>query len=71
MKHLRYVWLVLALLLGRMPSTAQEETFPTSTFSLYAGPSWYVGKLLGITRQAASRGKPIIGIPAHALPKRL
>ena len=52
MKHLRYVWLVLALLLGRMPSTAQEETFPTSTFSLYAGPSWYVGKLLGITRQA-------------------
>ena len=54
MKYLRYTCLTLTLLLlsGVMSLQAQEKSFPTSTFSLHAGPSWYTGKLLGITRQA-------------------
>lgn len=54
MKHLHHTWaLVAALLLLLAPGQrlqAQEKT-PTSIFSLHAGPSWYVGQLMGITSQ--------------------
>ena len=52
MKLLRYTWATLVLLLGAMSLQAQEKTFPSSTFSFHAGPSWYVGQLMGVTRQA-------------------
>ncbi len=54
MKHLHCTWLALTLLLlsGVASLSAQEKTFPTSTFSLYVGSSWYTGKMLGITQQA-------------------
>ena len=55
MKLLHYIGLPVALLLlagGASSLQAQEKTFPTSAFSLHAGPSWYVGRLMGITRRA-------------------
>lgn len=52
MKLLRYTWATLVLLLGAMSLQAQGKPFPSSTFSLHAGPSWYVGQLVGITRRA-------------------
>ena len=51
MKLLHYIGLPVALLLlagGASSLQAQEKTFPTSVFSLHAGPSWYVGRLMGI-----------------------
>lgn len=52
MKHLRNMEVILSFLLlvsGHVLLQAQNESFPTSTFSLYAGPSCYVGRFLGIT----------------------
>ena len=53
MKHSIYtkVTFTLLLLSSVISLQAQEKSFPSSIFSLYAGPSWYTGKHLGITRQ--------------------
>ena len=43
-------------LLGGMISTlslfAQEATVGKSQFSIHAGPSWYLGKMIGITNHS-------------------
>ena len=54
MKHLRYIWLLFMFLLpwNGTPLSAQDKIFPTSTFSLHAGTSWYTGNLFGITHRA-------------------
>ena len=44
----KYV-LLLGLLIQAVSVLAQETSVGKSIFSVHAGPSWYLGKMIGIT----------------------
>lgn len=64
----KYV-LLLGLLIQAVSVLAQETSVGKSIFSVHAGPSWYLGKMIGITNNSdayrndlrnGSPGMPII-----------
>ena len=61
----KYV-LLLGLLIQAVSVLAQETSVGKSIFSVHAGPSWYLGKMIGITnnsdayRNDLRNGMPII-----------
>lgn len=46
--------LLLGLLIQIMSLSAQEMSMGNSMFSVHAGPSWYLGKMIGITNNSES-----------------
>lgn len=44
--------LLLGLLIPVMSVVAQEASIGKSMFSVHAGPSWYLGKMIGITKNS-------------------
>ena len=49
----KYV-LLLGLLIPVVSVLAQETSVGKSIFSVHAGPSWYFGKMIGITNNISS-----------------
>lgn len=49
----KYV-LLLGLLIQAVSALAQEASTGKSVFSVYAGPSWYLGRMIGITNNSGS-----------------
>lgn len=47
----KYV-LLLGLLIQAVSVLAQETSVGKSIFSVHAGPSWYLGKMIGITNNS-------------------
>ena len=49
----KYV-LLLGLLIQAVSALAQEASTGKSVFSVHAGPSWYLGRMIGITNNSGS-----------------
>lgn len=47
----KYLFL-LGLLVSALPLSAQETSVGKSLFSVQAGPSWYLGKMIGVTNNS-------------------
>lgn len=51
--------LLLGLLIQVVPLIAQEKKIGKSMFTIHAGPSWYLGKMIGITNYSEAYRKDL------------